>query len=136
MSEKLDEIEKTALEALASVQDKSGMEEWRVARLGRSSALMQVFGGLGALSKEERPVIGQSANRVELALESTMAEKTEAIRRSDLERSLSEERLDVTLPGRPIHHGRLHPSTQQFRRVLAILAEMNPGVYLTRGGNR
>ena len=132
MSEKLDEIEKTALEALASVQDESGLEGWRVAHLGRSSALMQVFGGLGTLSKEERPVLGQAANRVKLALEFALAEKTEAIRRSNLERSLSEERLDVTLPGRPIHHGRLHPSTQQLRRVLSILAEMGFQVYTSR----
>ena len=45
---------------------------------------------------------------------------------------MSEEKLDVTLPGRPIHQGRLHPSTQQLRRVLAILAEMGFQVYTSR----
>ncbi len=132
MLDKLSEIEKSALDALGSVQDASALDAWRVAHLGRSSPLMQVFSGLGALSKEERPAVGQAANRVKVALEAAIAEKTEAVKRSALERSLNEEKLDVTLPGRPIHRGRLHPSTQQLRRVLAILAEMGFQVYTSR----
>jgi len=46
-----------------------------------------------------------------------------------LAKSLEEEKLDVTLPGRTKHIGRLHPSTQQLRRVLDILAEMGFQVY-------
>lgn len=132
MLENLNEIEKTALEALASVQNESDLESWRVTHLGRNSSLMQVFSGLGGLSKEERPVVGQAANRVKVALEAALAEKIDSLKRSTLERSLSEEKLDVTLPGRPLHQGRLHPSTQQLRRVLAILAEMGFQVYTSR----
>ena len=132
MLDKLSEIEKSALDALASVQDASSLDAWRVAHLGRSSPLMMVFSGFVALSKEERPSVGQAANRVKVTLEAALAEKTEAVKRSALERSLNEEKLDVTLPGRPIHRGRLHPSTQQLRRVLAILAEMGFQVYTSR----
>ncbi len=69
MIDKLSEIEKAALGALISVDNESSLEAWRVTHLGRSSALMQVFSGLGALSKEERPIIGQAANRAKVALE-------------------------------------------------------------------
>lgn len=129
MIDRLSEIEKSALEALRSAQDPAALDAWRVTHLGRSSALMEVFSGLGSLSKEERPAAGQAANRVKVALEAALAERMEAVKRSALERSLSEEKLDVTLPGRPIQRGRLHPSTQQLRRVLAILAEMGFQVY-------
>ncbi len=132
MIDKLSEIEKSALESLASVNDAASLDTWRVAQLGRSSPLMQIFSGFGALSKEERPIVGQAANKVKVALEAALAEKTEAVKRAALERSLSEEKLDVTLPGRTIHHGRLHPSTQQIRRVLDILAEMGFQVYTSR----
>jgi phenylalanyl-tRNA synthetase alpha chain len=132
MLDTLSEIEKAALDALAVVRDGTTLDEWRVTHLGRSSALMQVFSGLGALTKEERPLVGQAANRVKAGLEAALAERSEAIRKSALERSLGEEKLDVTLPGRTIHHGRLHPSTQQLRRVLAILAEMGFQVYSSR----
>ena len=132
MIDKLSEIEKSALDALGSVDNESALDAWRVTHLGRSSALMQVFGGLGALSREERPAVGQAANRVKVALEAALAVKSEAIKKSALERSLSEEKLDVTLPGRPVHQGRLHPSTQQLRLVLSILAEMGFQVYTSR----
>ena len=69
MLDQLNEIEKTALELLASVQDQAALEAWRVANVGRSSPLMQVFAGLGKLSKEERPAVGAAANRVKVALE-------------------------------------------------------------------
>ncbi len=132
MLDKLSEIEKAALGALGTVQDEAALEAWRVAHLGRNSPLMTVFSELGGLKTEERPAIGQGANRVKVALEAALADKTEAVRRSALERSLGEERLDVTLPGRTIQRGRLHPSTQQLRRMLAILAEMGFQVYTSR----
>jgi phenylalanyl-tRNA synthetase alpha chain len=132
MLDKLKEIESNALAALEQVQDEAALEAWRISFLGRSSPLMQVFSELGKLPKEERPAVGQAANQVKQALEAALADKTEAIKQSALKRALSEERLDVTLPGRPILHGRLHPSTQQLRRVLSILAEMGFQVYTSR----
>ena len=132
MIDQLSEIEKSAMDALGSVDNESSLDVWRVTHLGRSSELMQVFSGLGTLSKEERPAVGQAANKVKVALEAALADKMEVIKRSALERSLSEEKLDVTLPGRVIHQGRLHPSTQQLRRVLSILAEMGFQVYTSR----
>ena len=132
MLDKLSEIEETALEALHLVQDHSALEQWRVAHIGRSSPLMLVFAELGKLSKEERPVVGQRANQVKAALEAALAERGEAIKASALAKSLEEEHIDVTLPGRSVRLGRLHPSTQQLRRVLAILAEMGFQVYTSR----
>lgn len=132
MLDKLREIEKTALETLESVKDQAALDAWRVAHLGRSSPVMQVFSGLGQLSKEERPAVGQAANQVKVALEAALAERTAAVRAAALARSLEEEQLDVTLPGRGRRVGRLHPSTQQLRRVLAILAEMGFQVYTSR----
>src|SRR5687767_1780714 len=129
MLDKLNEIEKTALVNLNAITDQAVLEAWRVANLGRSSPLMLVFSELGKLSKEERPVVGAVANRVKGALESALTERAEAIKAAALARSLEEESVDVTLPGRGVHLGRLHPSTQQLRRVLDILAEMGFQVY-------
>src|SRR5215207_5893630 len=132
MIDTLSEIESRALESLDAVKDQAALEAWRVANVGRSSQLMQVFAKLGKLSKEERPVVGAAANRVKLALEAALTERAEAIKADSLAKSLEEEQLDVTLPGRGIHMGRLHPSTQQLRRVLDILADMGFQVYTSR----
>src|SRR5512138_1043756 len=132
MLDKLNKIEKNALESLNTITDQAALEAWRVANVGRSSPLMQVFSELGKLSKEERPSVGAAANRVKVKLESALAERAEAVKAAVLAKSLEEEQLDVTLPGRGVHLGRLHPSTQQLRHVLDILAEMGFQVYTSR----
>ncbi len=132
MQDKLNEIEKSALESLAAVGDQAALEAWRIANVGRSSPLMMAFAELGKLSKEEKPIVGAAANRVKVALESALEEKSKEIKNAVLAKSITEEKLDVTLPGRTKHIGRLHPSTQQLRRVLAILAEMGFQVYTSR----
>jgi len=132
MLDELNAIQKSAMEALRSVENEAELDAWRVTYLGRNSGLTQVFSKLGTLSPQERPEIGHHANHVRNILEGLLKEKTEAVKRSALERSLNEAKLDVTLPGRPVHVGRLHPSTQQLRRVLAILAEMGFQVYTSR----
>lgn len=132
MLEQLDLIEKAALEALNAVRDEAALEQWRVTYLGRSSALMKVFDKLGSLPKEERPAIGRRANQVKQLLESTLADKTETLRQAALAHSLHQERLDVSLPGRPVSRGRLHPTTQTLRQIYQIFSEMGFQVYRSR----
>jgi phenylalanyl-tRNA synthetase alpha chain len=132
MKEKLIEMETAALAALSAVGDETALEAWRVVFLGRSSPLMQVFTGLGALSKEERPAVGQRANEVKKALETAFGRRSEELHAAALQRSLSGERLDVSLPGRPFVRGRLHPDTQILRELTRIFAEMGFQVYRSR----
>lgn len=130
--DQLNDIESSALESLASVSTEAALQAWKTAHLGRSSRLMQVFAGLGKLSKEEKPAVGAAANRVKVALEAALAARETEIKAAALAKSLEEDALDVTLPGRTFHVGRLHPSTQQLRRVLDILKEMGFQVYTSR----
>ena len=130
--DQLNDIESSALESLASVSTEAALQAWKTAHLGRSSRLMQVFAGLGKLSKEEKPAVGAAANRVKVALETALAARETEIKAAALAKSLEEDALDVTLPGRTFHVGRLHPSTQQLRRVLDILKEMGFQVYTSR----
>ncbi|HMD81516.1 MAG TPA: phenylalanine--tRNA ligase subunit alpha, partial [Anaerolineales bacterium] len=77
MLDKLKDIEKTALESLNAIKDQAALESWRVAYVGRSSPLMQVFAELGKLSRDERPAVGAAANRAKAALESALTERAE-----------------------------------------------------------
>ncbi len=132
MLEQIEGIKKEALAALAKAQDEAALEQWRVAFLGRSSPLMRVFDQMGALTKEERPLVGRTANQAKQAMESAFTEKQEALRNSALMRSLQSERLDVTLPGRRLARGRLHIATQTLRQIYQIFAEMGFQVYRSR----
>ncbi len=132
MLDRLAEIQERSLQSLAAAADEAALEAWRVSNLGRNSELMRVFAGLGQLSKDERPAVGQAANRVKAALEGAMASRLREVQQESMKQSLAETGVDVTLPGRPRRRGRLHPSTQQLRRVLAILADMGFQVYTSR----
>jgi phenylalanyl-tRNA synthetase alpha chain len=132
LEQKLEKIQAEAIIALQEVDSEEALESWRVAHLGRSSPLMAIFDQLGQLPKEERPVIGRQANQVKQLLEANHADKDEFIRQAELRRSLEMDRLDVTLPGRKIPVGRLHPITQTLRRIYSIFAEMGFQVYQSR----
>jgi phenylalanyl-tRNA synthetase alpha chain len=132
MLEKLIEIERLGMAALESVQEEAALEGWRVSHLGRNSPLMQFFNGFGALDKEERPKAGQRANEVKKALEAAYQARREQVQQVELKRSLEQEQLDVTLPGRRVPLGRLHPDTLILRLLYRIFAEMGFQVYRSR----
>jgi len=132
MLEELNQILIKAESALQEVSDDDALESWRVTYMGRSSPLMSTFDRLGQIPKEDRPAIGRRANEVKRALEAALAEKSEALRQQALQRSLETTQLDVTLPGRPLPLGRLHPSTQILREITYIFAEMGFQVYRSR----
>jgi phenylalanyl-tRNA synthetase alpha chain len=132
MLDQLRSIEQVALAGLEAVSSPEALEEWRVAHLGRSSALMTVLGDIGKLSKEERPAAGQQGNAVKRKLEEAFAARAEAVRRAEMERSMQAGAVDVTLPGRPRTRGRLHPTIQTLRKIYAVWAEMGFQVFRSR----
>lgn len=127
--QKLADIKTAALDALAEVKDEGALEAWRVAHLGRSSPLMNVFSAMGGMDKDLRPLMGKSANQVRQALEAALEKRSTTLEADALERALTTERLDVTMPGRPVVRGRLHPLTQVLRRITQIFADMGFQVY-------
>lgn len=132
MLEKIEAIKQASLAALADINDEETLDQWRVAHLGRSSAIMDVFKNMGSVPKEERGNVGRTANQVKGALEAAFTEKQATLKEIALQHSLGEEQLDVTLPGRAIPRGRLHPVTQTLREIYRVFAEMGFQVYTSR----
>ena len=76
--------------------------------------------------------MGQRANEVKKALEAAFNARSDELRQAALKRSIEQERLDVTLPGRRVPLGRLHPDTQILRELYRIFGEMGFQVYCSR----
>ena len=129
MLSELEQIEQKALQALGIIEDETNLDAWRISFLGRSSALMKVFDQLGKLAKEERPTIGRRANEVKQVLEAAFFSRSGSLHQSALHHSLQTERLDVTLPGRELPLGRLHPATISLRTIVRAFADMGFQVY-------
>jgi phenylalanyl-tRNA synthetase alpha chain len=87
---------------------------------------------LGKLSKEERPLVGKRGNEVKRALEAALEAKAETLRQAEMERAMTAGAVDVTLPGRPLVRGRLHPATSGLRLLYAVFAEMGFQIYRSR----
>jgi len=129
MLDKLRELQDRALRELEAVSDTQSLEQWHTAHLGKKSALNQVLRSVGQLPKEERPVVGQRGNEVKLTLEAAYEQRVQALKAQEITQTLVAESIDVTLPGRPVSLGRLHPSTQALREIYAIFAAMGFQVY-------
>ncbi|MHC1782919.1 MAG: phenylalanine--tRNA ligase subunit alpha [Anaerolineaceae bacterium] len=126
---RLENIQEDGLNALEKVQDEADLQAWRSAHLGRSAPVMQVFSHLADVPKDLRPSVGQQANVVKQSLESAFTAHSERMKADALSRSLTSEKLDISLPGRKPFQGRLHPQTRTLREIYHILAEMGFQVY-------
>jgi len=124
----IDEIKRSAVAALNSLQTLDAVDQWRIAYLGRRGTLTHVLRGLSSLDVEERRVIGALANETKSVLEERLEDRIRQINDAVLIRSASRDRLDVTLPGRPVSAGRLHPTTQIVREICDAFVAMGFGV--------
>ena len=121
MKEMLNQIRVTALEKIAAGED---LEQIRIQYLGKKGELTAVLRGMGKLTAEERPVIGQLANQVRADIEAAIAEKAEALKAGALAEQLKAEKLDVTMPGKVMRVGHVHPLTRVQRDMEEIFIGM------------
>ncbi len=122
MKEKLKKIKEAALAELEAVA--CDTEALRVKYLGKKGELTAVLRGMGALSPEERPVVGQLANEVRAEIEAALTKKVAAQKERDLNERLVRERLDVTMPGKCERVGHQHPLTRAQREMEEIFIGM------------
>ena len=122
MKEKLSKIQVEALEQINSAD--ANLDEIRIKYLGKKGELTAVLRGMGALTPEERPIVGQLANEVREAIETALnAKKTEEQAKA-LEAQLKAEKLDVTMPGVAAPVGHIHPLTRAQRELEDIFIGM------------
>ena len=124
MKEKLNEIKIAALEKLNQVSDLQALESLRVEILGKKGELTQILKGMGSLSKEERPVIGQLANEVRSEIEAKLETVKTAFEEKAQEEKLKAETIDVTMPGNTHTLGHRHPMTQVIDNIKNIFIGM------------
>ncbi len=132
MLDQLNQLEREALDALATITNTEELVAWQGKHFGTKRSkgkLDEIMSGLGKLTPEERPVFGKRANEVKQALLAALAQKEAVVKEAELAQQMQAGTIDVTLPGIPINRGRLHPSTQVIRRISTIFAQMGFEVY-------
>ncbi|KTD33332.1 phenylalanyl tRNA synthetase, alpha subunit [Legionella nautarum] len=105
-------LRQKAADAISQAQDVTALEAIRVDYLGKKGQLTEILKGLAGLSAEEKPKVGQLVNQAKVEISKLIEEKMTHLKEVQLQKKLSAERIDVTLPGRHQKSGSLHPVTQ------------------------
>ncbi|HRU42630.1 MAG TPA: phenylalanine--tRNA ligase subunit alpha, partial [Candidatus Diapherotrites archaeon] len=124
MKETLEKIKLQSVKELESVQSQKELEELRIKYLGKKGELTQVLRGMGGLSPEERPVIGQLANEIRDYINEKIEETAYCLKRKDLEIRVGKEFIDVTMPSKRKALGNKHPLTKVQDEINQIFIGM------------
>jgi phenylalanyl-tRNA synthetase alpha chain len=120
----LEHLLNTACAAVAEATDESAVEQLRVKYLGKKGVLTEQLKLLGSLPADQRPIFGKLVNEAKQKLQQVLTERKEALQSSAREQQLASETIDVTLPGRGLHNGGLHPVTRTIERLERLFVGM------------
>ena len=118
--QELEHILDQALMQFAAIERAAELEQAKARYLGKEGRLAELLKGLGKLSAAERPAAGARINQVKQAIESALQQRREALQQHQLRHKLAAEALDVTLPGRGLGIGGLHPVTRTLERIESL----------------
>ena len=117
-------LEREASEAMKQAASAAELDQSHVKYLGKKSRVVEIMNSMGQLSKEDKPRIGQRGNEVKRAIEAAHGQREQEIKRVALNQRLATERIDVTLPGRAVEIGHIHPLTMITREVCETLLSL------------
>jgi phenylalanyl-tRNA synthetase alpha chain len=121
----LETLAEGARRAIAAAADDRAVEDLRVRFLGKKGEISAVLRGMGQLAPEERPRVGEAANRLRDQVEELLVRARERLEAVRLEAELQGSRVDVTLPGRRLlPRGHRHPVTRATEEIVSIFLRL------------
>lgn len=120
MQGSLTDLVEQARKALAEAQDTAALANAKARFLGREGALTARMKALSSLSGENKAAAGRELNSAKQAIEALVNDREVQLAQAQLDARLAQEAIDVTLPGRGMGRGGLHPITQTIARIEAI----------------
>ncbi len=121
MLEQFEKIGKDALAELQKVADLKQLEEFRIKYLARKGQITDMLSQIGKLSREQKPQAGQIANKIKKEVSEAFEQRKNSLLQSQ---EKTGELIDVTLPGKPVHIGKMHIITQTLNELLEIFGRM------------
>ncbi len=122
LTDQLERLEAEAADAIAAAGDAAALEELRVGLLGKKGRLSGVLGAMGRLPGDERPLVGQRANRLKDQVQQLLGARLEAVRSAAMAEQLERERIDVTAACSYVPPGHRHPLQSTIEEIVDIFA--------------
>ncbi|MEQ3692799.1 MAG: phenylalanine--tRNA ligase subunit alpha [Thalassolituus sp.] len=129
--ENLEALTQQALAAVAAAEDVAALDQVRVQYLGKKGEISALMKNLGNVAPEDRPKIGAVINEARDQVQTALNTRKADLEMAALNAKLASETIDVTLPGRGIQEGSLHPVTRTLERIEAFFA--NAGYQVKEG---
>jgi phenylalanyl-tRNA synthetase alpha chain len=120
----LDAIISEAEEQINTAVDVNTLDAVRVDFMGKKGRMTELLKGLGKLSNEERPAAGQKINQAKQKIQQLIHARGALLQTQELNQKLAGETIDVTLPGRGLSRGGLHPVTRTINRIESFFSEL------------
>jgi phenylalanyl-tRNA synthetase alpha chain len=115
--ENLEQIVASAVQDFAAVTQAAELERVKARYLGKTGLMTEQMKSLGKLPAEQRPAAGSLINQAKEQIQAALESRRSAMREAELAEKLAAETLDVTLPGRGLAIGGLHPVTHTLARI-------------------
>ena len=120
MNEMLQNIKERAIKEIVESTSTVKLDEVRVKYFGKKGEVTSVLKNMANVSAEERPIIGQLANDVRVAIENELKNKESLLKEEELTQKLKLESIDITIPGNTVEMGHRHPLTQVIDEIKDI----------------
>ena len=124
MEEKIKQIRVKAEDEISKIETIHDLNEVKVKILGKKGELTEILRGMGNLSSEERPVIGNLVNKVRDEIEGLITSKETELKKKELQEKLQSEKIDVTLPATKVKRGSKHPLNRIIEEVEDLFVSM------------
>lgn len=131
MTDSLEALRGQVLERIQQANSVKELELLRVEALGRSGSITTLLRGLKDLPPDERPRMGERLNQLRRVLEQELDARLDAVNRQAKSKTMSEETIDITLPGTRLERGHIHPLTLVIDEIVDIFSTM--GFEIARG---
>ena len=124
MKETIENIRQQSILEIKNSKDLKELNDIRVKYLGKKGELTSVLRGMGALSTEERPIIGSLVNVVKNELEELILRKEDEFKKEELNKKLESEKIDITLPSKKVKRGSKHPINRTIEEIEDLFVSM------------
>ncbi len=124
MQKKLTALLADAKSAIDQAQSLEDIEQLRVSYLGKKGQFTALLKSVSDLPTAERPQMGKVINLAKVELQTWLSDQEVILKEKSLKDRLSSEIIDITLPGRGLKLGSLHPITQVSQRVIDFFSTM------------
>ncbi len=120
--ENLEALTQQALAAVSEAQDVAALDQVRVQFLGKKGEITSLMKNLGSVALEDRPKMGAIINEAKDQVENAISQRKQLLESAALNAKLAAETIDITLPGRAMQEGSLHPVTRTIERIESFFA--------------